>query len=76
MRLEGIAGGLARFCALALPPFVLLQVNYPLLRPQSALALFAGLGLALAFLNPTRRDGGPARSCSSSRAASSRVGPT
>ncbi len=61
MRFEGIAGGLARVCALALPPFVLVEVNYPLLRPQSELAVFAGLGLALGFLRPTSRDGGPAR---------------
>ena len=61
MRLEGIAASLTRFCALALPPFVLLEVNYPLLRPQSQLAIFAGLGLAMAFLSPTRRDGAPAR---------------
>jgi TRAP transporter 4TM/12TM fusion protein len=60
-RFEGITGGLARVCALALPPFVLLEVNYPLLRPQSELAIFAGLGLALGFLRSTGRDGGPAR---------------
>ena len=61
MRLEGIAGGLARACALALPLFVLVEVNYPFLRPQSGLAIFAGLGLALGFLRPAGRGGKPAR---------------
>ena len=42
--------GLAKACALALPVFVLVEVNYPLLTPQSRLALFAALGLALCFL--------------------------
>jgi TRAP transporter 4TM/12TM fusion protein len=59
--LEPIAGGLTRVCALVLTPFVLLEVNYPLLRPQSKLAIFAGLGLALGFLRATGRDGRPAR---------------
>ena len=60
MRLEGIAAGLTRICALVLPPFVLVEVNYPLLRPQSELAIFAGLGLALGFLQPMNRAGGAA----------------
>ncbi len=49
---------LARTCALALPVFVLVEVNYPLLRPQSELAIFAGLGMALGFLRPGRRGEG------------------
>ena len=61
MRVEDLAGRLARVCALALPPFVLLEVNYPLLRPQSQLAIFAGMGLAMAMLRPTGRGGGPTR---------------
>ena len=69
MRAEGIAGGLARACALALPPFVLVEVNYPLLRPQSELAIFAGLGLALGFLQSTGRGGGPTRLAAPARLA-------
>ena len=30
--------------------FTLVEVNYPLLSPQSQLAVFAGLGLVLCFL--------------------------
>ena len=48
---------LRRFAALALPFFVLAEVNYPVMTPQGSLAVFAGLGLALAFLSagPKRR---------------------
>jgi TRAP transporter 4TM/12TM fusion protein len=43
---------LARGCALLLPLFVLFQVNYPTLQPQTQLAVFAGLGVMLCFLRP------------------------
>ncbi|HVS65691.1 MAG TPA: TRAP transporter fused permease subunit [Thermoanaerobaculia bacterium] len=36
--------------AVALAAFVLVEVNYPILQPQSALATFAFFGLVLAFL--------------------------
>ncbi|MEM8931604.1 MAG: TRAP transporter fused permease subunit [Acidobacteriota bacterium] len=39
-----------RAAAVALCLFVTAEVNYPLLRPQSQLAIFAGLGLVLCFL--------------------------
>ncbi len=41
---------LARGIAVALPIFALAEINYPQLQPQSQLAIFAGLGLALCFL--------------------------
>lgn len=44
-------------CALLLPLFVLTQVNYPTLRPQTQLAVFAGLGLAICFLRPREAPG-------------------
>lgn len=50
---------MARACALALPLFVLFQVNYPTLGPQTQLAIFAGLGLMLCFLTPRERGGWP-----------------
>jgi len=37
--------------AVVLSVFVLLEVNYPLLTPQSQLAIFSMLGLVLVFLN-------------------------
>ncbi len=37
--------------AVVLSAFVLLEVNYPLLTPQSQLAIFSMLGLVLVFLN-------------------------
>ena len=40
----------ARACALALPLFCLLEVNYPQLSPQSELAIFAALGVTIIFL--------------------------
>ncbi|MEJ2085719.1 MAG: TRAP transporter large permease subunit [Acidobacteriota bacterium] len=40
-----------RVCATALPIFVLAEVNYPNLTPQSQLAIFALLGLVLIFLD-------------------------
>jgi TRAP transporter 4TM/12TM fusion protein len=40
----------SRACALLLPIFVLAEVNYPRLSPQSQLAVFATLGLMLLFL--------------------------
>ena len=43
---------LIRAAALVLPVYALVEVNYPHLRPQSQLALFALLGLALCFLVP------------------------
>jgi TRAP transporter 4TM/12TM fusion protein len=39
-----------RLLAAALAAFVLFEVNYPTLQPQSALAIFALFGLVLAFL--------------------------
>jgi TRAP transporter 4TM/12TM fusion protein len=39
-----------RASALLLPLFVIWQVNYPTLRPETQLAIFAGLGLVLCFL--------------------------
>ena len=52
MAAEGVRSVLARGCALLLPVFVLLEVNYPTLQPQTQLAVFAGLGVALCFLRP------------------------
>ena len=54
-RLESARRGLARACALALPLFVVAEVNFPRLAPQTELALFALLGLTLAFLAEPRR---------------------
>jgi hypothetical protein len=45
--------------SVALCVFVLAEVNYPLLQPQSRLALFSLLGLVLLFLSlPLRRGNG------------------
>ena len=49
---------LIRATALALPVYALAEVNYPRLQPQTQLAVFALLGLALCFL--VRRDEGDA----------------
>jgi len=46
----GFKGNLHRILAAGLSLFVLLEVNYPFLSPQSQLALFAALGLLLLFL--------------------------
>ncbi len=40
-----------RFLSVALCLFVLAEVNYPILRPQSQLAIFAMLGLVLCYLH-------------------------
>jgi TRAP transporter 4TM/12TM fusion protein len=40
----------ARACALVLPLFCLVEVNYPQLSPQSELAIFAALGVAIVLL--------------------------
>ena len=46
-----VAGGwLGRLLAAVLTAFVLVELNYPLLSPLTELALFAGLGLVLCFL--------------------------
>ena len=50
--LERIRRTIAGACALALPIFALLEVNYPRLSPQAQLAVFALLGLTLAYLRP------------------------
>ncbi|MCZ6725730.1 MAG: TRAP transporter fused permease subunit [Acidobacteria bacterium] len=50
MTVTGVGRALARGCALLLPVFTLVQVNYPTLRPQTQLAVFAGLGVMLGFL--------------------------
>ncbi len=54
--LDGIVSVLARTAALALPVFVLAEVNYPVLAPQSQLAIFAMLGLVICFLAPHSRE--------------------
>ncbi len=46
----GPKGVILRVLAVLLTAFVLLEVNYPRLSPQSQLAIFAGLGLAAGFL--------------------------
>ena len=51
---------LVRSLAVLLSLFVLSEVNYPFLTPQSQLAIFAALGLALIFL---RDDGSSGRTC-------------
>lgn len=52
-------GGLLKGLSVALCLFVMAEVNYPLLQPQSRLALFGLLGLGLLFLTaPVRRRGG------------------
>ncbi len=43
-----------RWCSLALVAFVLVEVNYPNLRPQSQLAIFAALGIALTLVSGPR----------------------
>ncbi len=45
----------ARLAAFVLPLFVLVEVNYPMLRPETQLALFAGLGVVLVFGRPRRQ---------------------
>jgi len=49
----------AKVCAIALPLFVLAEVNYPHLTPQSQLAIFALLGLVLIFLDGGDLSGSP-----------------
>jgi TRAP transporter 4TM/12TM fusion protein len=49
--MAAIRVGWWRLCAWALPVFVLVEVTYPRLTPQSELALFAMGGLTLAFLS-------------------------
>ncbi len=46
-----------RAAAVLLVAFVLLEVNYPFLRPQTQLALFAFFGLFFAFLSSRARPG-------------------
>lgn len=41
---------ITRICAFVLPLFVLFEVNYPLLSPQSELAIFAALGVTILML--------------------------
>jgi len=48
--LERVRAGVVSGSALLLPIFALLEINYPNLRPQSQLAIFATLGLVLCFL--------------------------
>jgi TRAP transporter 4TM/12TM fusion protein len=50
MILDRVRRFLTLSCALILPVFVLVEVNYPQITPQGELALFAMLGIALAFL--------------------------
>jgi len=57
MTAERARSAVAKACALLLPLFVLLQVNYPTLRPQTQLAVFAGLGIIACFLRPREGDG-------------------
>ncbi len=54
--LDSVASVLARTACLALPVFVLAEVNYPVLAPQSQLAIFAMLGLVICFLAPHSRE--------------------
>ncbi len=54
--LDSAASVLARSACLALPVFVLAEVNYPVLAPQSQLAIFAMLGLVICFLAPHSRE--------------------
>ncbi len=47
--IERIRSVVALVCALALPVFTLVEANYPNLTPQAQLAVFAMLGLTLAY---------------------------
>ncbi len=49
-RLAAAAGLLRRAAGVVLPLFVLAELNYPRLTPQSQLAIFVALGLVLCFL--------------------------
>ena len=49
--LNQISRAVFQILAVVLSVFVLLEVNYPLLTPQSQLAIFGMLGLVLVFLN-------------------------
>ena len=49
-RLKKIKQSLILPVAVALSTFILVEVNYPFLKPQSRLALFALLGLIIVFL--------------------------
>ncbi|MCH8021593.1 TRAP transporter fused permease subunit, partial [candidate division KSB1 bacterium] len=49
--LNQISRAVFQILAVVLSAFVLLEVNYPLLTPQSQLAIFGMLGLVLVFLN-------------------------
>ncbi len=53
--LERARTALVSTCSLALPLFVLFEANYPRLAPHSDLAIFAALGLTIAFLGGARR---------------------
>ncbi len=58
MKLEkGLRSRIAVVAAVLLPVFALLEINYPHLAPQSQLAIFAGLGLAICFLGGRRKLG-------------------
>lgn len=48
--MSAVGRGVALACAVLMPLFVLVEVNYPTLQPQTQLAIFAGLGAILAFL--------------------------
>ncbi len=50
-RSHGVRGHVIRILSVVLCLFVLAEVNYPHLRPQSQLAIFALLGLVLTFLH-------------------------
>ena len=49
--LNQISRAVFQILAVVLSAFILLEVNYPLLTPQSQLAIFGMLGLVLVFLN-------------------------
>ncbi|TDI94045.1 MAG: TRAP transporter fused permease subunit [Caldithrix sp.] len=49
--LKQISRAVFQILAVVLSAFVLLEVNYPMLTPQSQLAIFGMLGLVLVFLN-------------------------
>ncbi|MFQ5528138.1 MAG: TRAP transporter permease [Thermoanaerobaculia bacterium] len=54
---EGPRARVAAIAAVILPIFALLEINYPHLAPQSQLAIFAGLGLAVCFLAGRKKAG-------------------
>ena len=54
---EGVRSRIAAVAAVILPIFALAEINYPHLRPQSQLAIFAGLGLTICFLGRRRKLG-------------------